>query len=100
MIVGLLEFQIRLHGANSLKDKRKIVKSVIGKLTSRFNVSAAEVDKQDSRAEAVIGLAIVSNESNFINQQLDKVINFIRADGRFYLGQIKREIFPYAANQI
>ena len=93
MLVGLLELQIRMHGISSLKDKRKIVKSVIGRLRSRFNVSASEVDRQDSRAEAVIGIAIVSNDGNFLNQKLDKVINFVRADGRFYIGQIKREIF-------
>ena len=41
----------------------------------------------------VIGLAVVANEGGFVNKQLDTVINFINGDGRFYVGQIQREIF-------
>jgi len=93
MITGLLKIQICLQGVNSLKDKRRIVKSVIGRLQSRFNVSAAEVDRQDSKQEAVIGAAIVSNDMDFLNRQLDGIINFVKGDGRFYVGRIERELF-------
>ena len=93
MIVGLLDVQIWLQGVNSLKEKRKIVKSLIGRLKSRFNISVAEVDRQDSKRQAVIGIAIVSNETRFVNKQLDSVIRFIRGDGRFHVGQIEREVF-------
>jgi hypothetical protein len=93
MIVGLLTIDIHLSGISSLKDKRKIIKSLIGRLRSRFNVSIAEVDRQDSKQQAVIGLAVVANESRFVNQQLDSLIKFIRSDGRIYVGQIDREVF-------
>jgi len=93
LIVGLLTVQIHLHGMGSLKDKRRIVKSLIGRLKSRFNFSVAEVAAQDSKAQAVIGMAVVSNETVFINKQLDKVADFVKGDGRFYVGQIGREIF-------
>lgn len=93
MLVGVLKVQIHLHGIGSLKDKRKIVKSVIGRVKSRFNFSVSEVESHDSKAQAVIGFAAVSNDSVFINQQIDTVLNFIQADGRFYVGQINREIF-------
>ncbi|MHC4594793.1 MAG: DUF503 domain-containing protein [Planctomycetota bacterium] len=82
-----------MQGVTSLKGKRSIVKSVIGRLKSRFNVSIAEVDHQDSKTSAVIAMAIVSNEARFIDQQFDALINFMRNDGRFYLGQVERETF-------
>ena len=95
MIVGLLTIQIHLHGIGSLKDKRRIIKSLTGRIKARFNFSIAEVAANDSKAQAVIGLAVVANDTVFINKQLDTVINFVRQDGRFYVGQIEREIFPF-----
>ncbi len=93
MIVGVLTAHLSMQGVTSLKGKRSIVKSVIGRLKSRFNTSIAEVDHQDSKSSAVIAIAIVSNETNFIDQQFDAIINFMRNDGRFYLSQIQRETF-------
>lgn len=93
MIVGVITAHLSMQGVTSLKGKRSIVKSVIGRVKSRFNVSIAEVDHQDSKTSAVIAMAIVSNEARFIDQQFDALINFMRNDGRFYLGQIERETF-------
>ncbi|MBN2315512.1 MAG: DUF503 domain-containing protein [Sedimentisphaerales bacterium] len=84
---------LSLHGIGSLKGKRSIVKSLIGRLKSRFNISVAEVDHQDSKSVAVIGIATVSNDSRFIDQQFDAIVSFMRNDGRFYLGQVERETF-------
>lgn len=93
MIIGVLTAQLHLQGISSLKEKRSIVKGLIGRLKSRFNVSAAEVDHQDSKTSAIVGIATVSNDTRFINQQFDAIISFMRKDGRFYLGQIERETF-------
>jgi uncharacterized protein len=93
MLVGVITAQLHLPGVGSLKDKRHIIKSVIGRLQSRFNVSVSEVEHQDSQTSAVLGLAVVSNERAFIDQQLDAILTFMRNDGRFYLGQVEREIF-------
>ncbi len=70
------------------------MKSVIGRLKSRFNVSAAEVDRQDNKRMAVIGITLVSNDKVFTDQQLDKVLNFIYNNARFYVGEVERELFP------
>ena len=93
MLVGVMTAQLHLPGVGSLKDKRHIIKSVIGRLQSRFNVSVSEVEHQDSHTSAVLGLAVVSNERAFIDQQLDAILSFMRNDGRFYLGQVEREVF-------
>ncbi|HUT45689.1 MAG TPA: DUF503 domain-containing protein [Sedimentisphaerales bacterium] len=93
MIVGVMTAHLSLQGVTSLKGKRSIVKSVIGRLKSRFNISISEVDHQDSKSIAVIGIAIVSNEAQFVDRQFDTILDFMRNDGRFFLGQVEREIF-------
>jgi uncharacterized protein YlxP (DUF503 family) len=71
---------VRVHMpvVGSLKEKRHIIKSVIGRLQSRFNLSISEVEEQDSHTSAVLGLAVVSNERAFVDKQLDAILNFIR----------------------
>ena len=93
MIVGVLTAHLSMQGVTSLKGKRSIVKSLIGRLKSRFNISISEVDHQDNKTLAVVAIAMVCNETRFINQQFDTIINFMQKDGRFYLGQIERETF-------
>ncbi len=93
MLVGVMQVHMHMSGLGSLKDKRSIVKGLIGRLQSRFNVSVSEVEHQDSKMTAVIGLAVVSNDARFIDQQLDAILNFMRNDGRFYLGEVEREVF-------
>ncbi len=93
MIIGVMTAHLSLQGITSLKGKRSIIKSLIGRLQSRFNISIAEVDHQDSKTIAVLGVAVVSNDSRFIDQQFDAIVSFMRNDGRFYLGQVERETF-------
>ncbi len=93
MIIGVMKAHLHMQGISSLKQKRSIVKSLIGRLKSRFNISISEVDRQDQKSLAVIALAIVSNNTAFINSQFDTIVDFMQRDTRFYLGQIEREIF-------
>ena len=93
MIVGVMTARLHMNGITSLKEKRSIVKSVIGRLKSRFNISIAEVDHHDIKTVAVIAVSMVSNDTGYINQQFEKIINFMQRDGRFYLGKIERETF-------
>ena len=93
MIVGVMTAQISMPGVISLKGKRSIVKSIIGRLKSRFNISISEVDHQDNRAIAVLGMSIVCNEARFIDQQFDAILDFMRNDARFFITQVEREKF-------
>ena len=93
MIIGMMTAHISLPGVTSLKGKRSIIKSLLGRLKSRFNISISEIDHQDNKTRAVIGIAIVSNEGRFIDQQFDSILEFMRNDGRFILGQVEREKF-------
>jgi len=93
MIIGVLKTHIHMQGIKSLKGKRSIVKSLIGRLKSRFNVSVAEVDHQDNKTSAVVAIVAVCNETSFLDSQLDTIISFMQNDGRFYISQIDRESF-------
>ena len=92
MLVGVLTAHLCMHGITSLKAKRSIVKGLIGRLKSRFNISISEVDHQDAKTSAVIAIAMVSNDARFVDQQFEAILKFMRNDGRFYLGQVEREI--------
>ena len=96
MLIGVLEAHLHLSGVTSLKAKRSIIKSLMGRIRNRFNVSVSEVDHQDSKDVAVLGLAIVSNDSRFLDQQLDTILNFMHNDGRFFVGRVERETFSSA----
>ena len=92
MLVGVLTAHLCMQGITSLKGKRSVVKGLIGRLKSRFNISISEVDHQDAKTSAVIAIAMVSNDARFIDQQFEAILKFMRNDGRFYLGQVEREI--------
>ncbi|AQT69229.1 hypothetical protein STSP2_02418 [Anaerohalosphaera lusitana] len=93
MLVGTMVITINLPGIRSLKEKRKIVKSLVERLRNRFNFSVSEVAANESKLQAVIGLAMVSDDGVHIERQIDKVSEFVHADGRFFVSRIEREMF-------
>ena len=72
MVVGVLRLTLRIEGAASLKDKRQVVRKVVDRLRSRFNVSVAEVGDNDLWQRARIGISAVANDHSFVNEVLDK----------------------------
>ncbi len=72
MVVGILRLTLYIHGASSLKDKRQVLRKVVDRLRSRFNVSVAEVGDNDVWQRAVVGICAVANDKSFVNEVLDK----------------------------
>lgn len=81
MLVGLMTVELFIGGSSTLKDKRRVIKSIIDRTRSRFNVSISEVGNQDLWQRATLGVAVVSNEIAHVNQMLDTVIRTIEANG-------------------
>lgn len=77
MIVATCIVTLDLAGVSSLKEKRRIVKSIIARLRQQFNIAAAEVDHQDVWQTAVLGIAAVGNETAHLHSCLEKVINWL-----------------------
>lgn len=77
MVVGVMEMHLALYDNESLKAKRSVVKRVIHRARNRFNVSAAEVEDQDSTDRATIGFVSVGSDARYVEGQLDKIIGFV-----------------------
>jgi uncharacterized protein YlxP (DUF503 family) len=73
----MIQMIFEIPGAESLKDKRQIIRSLKDKLQRRFRISAAEVDLQDSLTFAHIGGALVSNSREFGETVLNKAFKMI-----------------------
>jgi len=76
MFIYCLEIHLSLP-SRSLKEKRGIVKSILGRAKNRFNVACAEVDRQDNAGLAVLGFVTVSPDKNIPRQALEKVEEWI-----------------------
>lgn len=72
-IVGLRVFEIHIHGTQSLKEKRFVLKSVKDRISHRFNVSIAETDHQDKWQRAQLSVAAVATDRAGVEKALDAI---------------------------
>jgi len=93
MHIGTLTVVLYLHAAESLKDKRQVVKSLIETTRQKFNISIAEVDDLDKWRKATIGIAFVSNDKAYVNRVLDKVVNTLENNPAVEVGEVELELF-------
>jgi uncharacterized protein YlxP (DUF503 family) len=77
MRVLVSRIEIHIPYANSLKDKRRVVKGLKDKIWTRFRASVSEIDGHNSRQVAILGLAYVSNDSKLLESIMNKVVNLI-----------------------
>lgn len=78
MTVGVLQVEIAIEDAMSLKDKRRVVKSLKDRIAHRHNVSVAEVGALDEHRRSILGFAMVGNDGRYIEGALSKLVDFIR----------------------
>lgn len=77
MVIGTCTVELHLPGNGSLKDKRRIIQSIIRRVQSSFNVSIAEVGAQDLWQRAELGIACVSTSSEVAHRLLSDVVEWI-----------------------
>jgi uncharacterized protein YlxP (DUF503 family) len=75
VFVGVLQVELSIPGAYSLKEKRHVLKGLLERLRRDFGVAAAEVDRQDVWNSAMIGVAFVSNDARHAESHLSHVLN-------------------------
>lgn len=75
-----MKLSIHATGANSLKAKRQVVRSVKDRVKSRFNVSIAEVDDHDLWQRVSLGIAVVASDAAHADSQLQNILSFISAN--------------------
>ena len=77
MVVGAARVELHVHGSQSLKQKRGVVRSIVQRVRNRFNVSVSEVGGQDTWQRVVLGLATTAGEAQAARARLEKAIDFI-----------------------
>ncbi len=77
MIVGAAVVELHVHGSQSLKAKRGVVRSIAARLRNRFNVSVSEVGGQGTWQRAVIGLSMTGAEEVPLRRALEKALRFV-----------------------
>lgn len=92
MVVGVLQVELVLPDAMSLKDKRRVVLSLKDRLHREHRVAVAEVDRQDQHRVAVLGIATVSSAADHAQSTMDRIINKLREDRRFVFNAHQVEI--------
>ncbi len=78
----MVTWQLSLPGCMSLKDKRRVVKSLKDRIHHRFKVSVAETGQQDVWTRSEITVAVVATDSRNADQILDRIDGLIGGEGR------------------
>src|SRR5687768_10188069 len=77
MFVCVARLSLEVPASGSLKAKRQVLRRITDRVKARFNVSVAEVDDNELWQRASIALAVVGNDRRHVNEQMDKVIQFV-----------------------
>lgn len=78
MVVGSLEVRLLIREARTLKDKRQVVRSIQDRLRNAFNISIMEVEAEDQRQIAVLGIALVGKSAYMARTTLEKIVEALR----------------------
>jgi hypothetical protein len=93
MVVGVLVWELDVLGAQSLKDKRRVVKSLTERMRHRFNAGVAETAHQDVWQRAQLTACVVSNERGHADSMLDAVDRFVANDARVRILDTRRTLY-------
>jgi uncharacterized protein YlxP (DUF503 family) len=74
MPIGLLTLDLHIPDAQSLKDKRQVLRSLKDRLRSQFNVAVAELEHHDLWQRSVVGIVTLSNEEHHVQESLQKAL--------------------------
>lgn len=92
MLVGILQIEVFIPAAESLKDKRRVVKSLKDRLHREHLVSVAEVDAIDRHRVAILGVAMVSSDGARIGATFDAILRKVQSTPDARLGDHRRDI--------
>ena len=72
-MIGYAEFEIMIHDAHSLKEKRAVLQRIVTRLRQKYNVAVAEVDFQDLWQRAKLAVVTVSSSRTASEKELQKI---------------------------
>ncbi|UCB56606.1 MAG: DUF503 domain-containing protein [Candidatus Omnitrophota bacterium] len=77
MVIGVLELDLFIPEANSLKTKRQALKGLKDKIRRKFNVSVAETDNLDKWQRQTLAVACINSDRRFLNSVLSKIVDLV-----------------------
>lgn len=80
MHVGILQLDLSIPSADSLKDKRRVILSLKDRIANGHNVSVAEVDRMDEHRRCIMGVAMVSNDKRYLEGGLSKIVDLVKTN--------------------
>ncbi len=92
MVVGVLRVDVFIAGATSLKDKRRVVRSVCDRIRARHNVAIAEVAGSGLWQRCTFGVACVSNEVAFVDAVLSRVVRDIESEAALEITDCEKTV--------
>lgn len=93
MCVGILGVELFIPESGSLKSKRRVLKCLKDRIKAHFNASVSEVDKHDKWQRALIGIACIGKDKQYVNGTLSRISDFIYAFHQIEVIDIKMEIW-------
>lgn len=96
MFIGILQFELLIRWSESLKDKRRVVKSLKDRLHREHMVSVAEIGALDHHRIALMGVTLASNSARHASSVLDAVVSKLRDLRDAELGETRRQVLHAA----
>jgi len=93
MIIGVLQVEVRIPGAHSLKEKRSVLNSVKDQLRGRFNIAVAELDANEKWQRATVGISTVGEDRVSVDRLLQHVAEWMRMTPLIELIRVEQEYF-------
>lgn len=93
MFVVSCRAELGIIGAQSLKDKRRVIRSVVERLRSRFNAAVSEVDQHDVWQQATLGLAVVALTEGAGRRSIEQMLRHIEGHVQVELRQTDIQVY-------
>lgn len=92
MHIGVLQLDLAIPSAESLKDKRRAILSLKDRIANSHNVSVAEVDRMDEQQRSIFAVVMVSNNKAYTEGGLSKIVDMVRRDSNVNLSDYQIEM--------
>ncbi len=78
MVIGILNIRVVIRESHSLKDKRRVIKSLKDRIRQKYNISISEIEAQNNHKQCVLAVAMVGNDGKYVNSVLSGLVNSFR----------------------
>lgn len=82
MVIGVIGWELEVYGCQSLKEKRRVVRSLKDRLRTRHNVSVAETGHLDLWQRAEITACVVGSDRRQVESVLDAADRIVSGEAR------------------